>query len=316
MAECRFHFMRAHVAPLKCVRLASGPEFIASRRQLWKLGPMDVFARCFLLVFAQLYVGGLLAVSVPPFHGIERGFYKSTASVYLGAGILAFVGRGALLIWPPAGASTTATAYVELALWLISLAAGAVYLHSLWGGAFRRRARAYVVAWMGGVAALAVGAQLFRLSPLLSLETVLYPINFVASALVLGSVTTGMLLGHWYLIDRDLAIEPFRNMFRFFVVTLLVQAVLLVLSSGLLLLVGAAASATQVQQLFTEHAALLVVRVLLSPLATAGLAWMIWKTLQIPQTMAATGLFYIAILSVLVGELMSRFILFRTSLPL
>jgi hypothetical protein len=43
---------------------------------------------------------------------------------------------------------------------------------------------------------------------------------------------------------------------------------------------------------------------------------MIWKTLQIPQTMAATGLFYIAILSVLVGELMSRFILFRTSLPL
>ena len=277
---------------------------------------MDIFARCFLLVFAQLYVGGLLAISVPPFHDIERGFYKSTASVYLGAGILAFAGRCALLIWPSAGAHTTATAYAELALWLLSLTAGAVYLHSLWSDDFQRRARAYVLAWMGGVAALAVGAQLFRLGSVLSLETVLYPINFVASALVLGAVTAGMLLGHWYLIDRDLSIEPFHKMFRFFVITLLVQAVLLLLSSALLPLVGASATALQVHQLFIEHTALLVVRLLLSPVATGALAWMIWKTLQIPQTMAATGLFYIAILSVLVGELMGRFILFRTSLPL
>ena len=28
--------------------------------------------------------------------------------------------------------------------------------------------------------------------------------------------TTGMLLGHWYLIDRNLSIDPFRRSFRFF----------------------------------------------------------------------------------------------------
>jgi len=43
---------------------------------------------------------------------------------------------------------------------------------------------------------------------------------------------------------------------------------------------------------------------------------MIHRTLQIPQTMAATGLFYIAILFVMVGEILGRLILFRTSLPL
>jgi hypothetical protein len=43
---------------------------------------------------------------------------------------------------------------------------------------------------------------------------------------------------------------------------------------------------------------------------------MIWRTLQIPQTMAATGLFYIAILAAVVGELLGRLILFRTALPL
>jgi hypothetical protein len=276
---------------------------------------MDLFARCFLLVFAQLYFGGLLALSVPPFHEIERGFYKSTASVYLAFGILAFAGRCALIVWPAPGARNSATGAVELALWLVSLAACAVYVQSLWGDAFRRRAQAYVVAWLSGAAALVCGAQVFRLTPLLSLATVLYPLNFIAPALVLGSVTTGMLLGHWYLIDRDLSLEPFRRIFRFFVGTLVLQAIVLVVSSGLLRLAGGA-TAAQVNTLFTQHGALLAARLVLSPLASAALAWMIWKTLQIPQTMAATGLFYIAILSVLVGELLGRFVLFRTSLPL
>ena len=43
---------------------------------------------------------------------------------------------------------------------------------------------------------------------------------------------------------------------------------------------------------------------------------MIWRTLQIPQTMAATGLFYIAVLAAIVGEFMGRFLLFRSALPL
>src|SRR6266404_4636391 len=107
---------------------------------------MDVFARCFLLVFAQLYVGGLLALSIPPFHGIERGFYKSTAAVFLGAGVLAFAGRVALVLQPRAHASA-AGPHIELALWALSLATGGLYLWTLWGDDFRLRARAYVAAW-------------------------------------------------------------------------------------------------------------------------------------------------------------------------
>ncbi|MFI5397776.1 MAG: hypothetical protein ACHQ9S_19750 [Candidatus Binatia bacterium] len=278
---------------------------------------MDTFACCFLLVFAQLYVGGFLALSVPPFHQIERGFYKSSASVYAGAGVLALVGRLALLLRPPtAAAVTTGTQAVELLLWGVSLSAAGMYLRSLWGDSFRRRANAYVWAWMSGLAALTLSAQTFRLGPLLSIETVLYPISFMVSALLLGAVTSGMLLGHWYLIDRSLSIDPFRRIFRFFAVMLGVQAGLLLFSGALLHVAGAPPSMDALSRLFRDHASVLAVRLLLSPLAAAGLAWMIWKTLQIPQTMAATGLFYIAILSVLMGEFMSRFILFRTSLPL
>lgn len=277
---------------------------------------MDAFARCFLLVFAQLYGGGILALSIPPFHELERGFYKSSAAVYLGIGLLVFAGRVALLLRPSGTSGAVGVAsIVELALLGISLLAAAIYLRSLWGEAYRLRARAYACAWMSALAALALGAQSFRLDPALSMQTLLYPLSFIVSALVLGSVTTGMLLGHWYLIDRNLSLEPFHRIFRFFVGVLLLQAILLLLDAGLLRW-GAADTRAAVAQLFHEHAALLMVRLLLSPVGTAGLAWMIWRTLRIPQTMAATGLFYIAILSVLVGELMGRFILFRTSLPL
>jgi len=276
-----------------------------------------MFARCFLLVFAELYVGGLLALSIPPFHQIERGFYKSTASVYLGAGIVAFAGRVALLLrGPAAGVAFTWADGLEMLLWAASLAAAALYLYGLWGEDSRSRARHYAWAWSCGVVALATGAQAFRLGPVFSVESVLYPLSFVVSALLLGAVTTGMLLGHWYLIDHGLSIDPFRHMLRFFVIMLLVQTTLLLVNGGLLRLVGAHASVDGLSQLMHAHTSLLTVRLLLSPIAAGALAWMIWKTLQIPQTMAATGLFYIAILSVLVGEFMSRFILFRTSLPL
>jgi hypothetical protein len=274
---------------------------------------MDLFARCFLLVFAQLYVGGILALSVPPFHTIARGFYKSTAGVYLGAGLLAFGGRLTLITratW------TDATEVAELAFWLISLIAGAIYLRSLWGEEFRLRAQAYVATWSSGVTALILGSQHFRLAPLLSVESILYPLSLLVSALALGAVCTGMLLGHWYLIDHDLSIDPFRDLFRFFIGSLIVQAGVFVLVAILLLVAGSPASATALAKLSEEHSGLLLLRLSLSPMAAGAIGWMIWKTLQIPQTMAATGLFYIAILAVLVGEMMGRFILFRTALPL
>ncbi len=274
---------------------------------------MDLFARCFLLVFAQLYAGGILALSVPPFHSIARGFYKSTAGVYLGAGILAFGGR---LTLSSRATLSDPLEVAELTFWLISLVAGSIYVRSLWGDHFALRARAYVATWATAVVAIALGAQHFRLAPLLSFESILYPMSLLVSALALGAVCTGMLLGHWYLIDHDLSIDPFRSLFRFFVGTLVVQAAVFALVAVLMAGIGSPGSVAAMAKLTAEHSDLLLLRLSLSPLAAGAIGWMIWKTLQIPQTMAATGLFYIAILAVLVGEMMGRFILFRTALPL
>jgi hypothetical protein len=267
------------------------------------------FSACFLLVFGQLAVGGLIALAVPPFAVLERGFYKSSAGVFLGCavvylgGVLDLVLGGRVAIGPG-----------EIALWAAFTAALAAYLASLWGDVGRRRARAFSAALLLGLVALSASASRYRVGPLLSPATVLYPLAFVTGALALGAVATGMLLGHWYLIDLGLSIEPMKRLFRYFVTVVAVQVVVLV--SSLLLMGLAPGGAAAVATLWRDHAVLLAARFVLGPLAVLGLGFMIHRTLQIPQTMAATGLFYIAILFVLVGELLGRLILFRTSLPL
>ena len=59
---------------------------------------MSQFSACFLLVFAQLAVGGFVALAVPPFGVIERGFFKSSAGVFVGCAILYIAGRVALVL--------------------------------------------------------------------------------------------------------------------------------------------------------------------------------------------------------------------------
>jgi len=267
------------------------------------------FSACFLLVFAQLAVGGFAALAVPPFGVLERGFYKSSASVFVACTAAYLAGRIALEFRPrpvPFGA-------LEALLWGAFSVAATMYLASLWTDRVRLRARAYAATLLLGVAALAVSGASYRVGSALSVAGLFYPLAFLTGALALGAVATGMLLGHWYLIDLGLSIVPLRRLFRYFVWTVLVHLAVLWLA---IVVIGFGAGAGPVAALWREHAALLAARFLLGPLAALALARMIDRTLRIPQTMAATGLFYIAILFVLVGELLGRLILFRTSLPL
>ncbi|MBI3767221.1 MAG: hypothetical protein HY271_01870 [Deltaproteobacteria bacterium] len=275
---------------------------------------MTIFAHCFLLVFGQLAVGGFFAIGRLPFHDIERGFYKSSAVVFLTSAL--FISLGELtLLWRPAPEPSGAHTLEALAWTIFTLVAG-VYVASLWGNPYRRRALAYLATLTVGVVALVTSASGFSPAPAWSLETVLYPISFLVSALLLGATASGMLLGHWYLIDVGMPLAPFLRMWRLYRTSLVLQLATLALSLALLHLGGGNATTSALHDLWGEHRGLLWTRLGLGPIPALAIAWMIWRTLQIPQTMAATGLFYVAVLTSVVGEFLGRFLLYRTSLPL
>ena len=274
---------------------------------------MDVFPRAFLLVFCQLAVGGLLCLAIPPFHELERGYYKSSAAVYVGTAVLALIGRFAL--WWSSPGTDTAWRLFEIGVWAVFVAAASGYLATLWGERVALRARLFGTSWLSGCAALIVLAEGYRQAPMLSFETLIFPLSFLLSALLLGVAASGMLLGHWYLIDRDLSLDPLVRTLAVYRRGLAVQIGLFIAAIVLLGLAGAAPARAGVAALLSSQLALFSTRLAVSPLASGGLGWMIRRTLDIPQTMAATGLFYIAVLAVLVGELLGRFLLFRTGLP-
>ncbi len=275
------------------------------------------FAVCFLLVFGELAYGGLFALAIPPFFKIERGFYKSTATVYVLAGLMSAIGLG-MLAWraqvpsmPAAGAL-----WFACAVWIVFCLVFAIYVTTLWTDNGRLRARAFSLSMLIGLAAVIVNVMLLKPASFGTPAAIAYAATAVTSSMVLGLTSGAMMFGHWYLIDLSMPVDYLRSFVRMLFGSIAAQIVALALALGLVGLAAGGEGNSAVAALFGAHLVLLATRVVIGPIATAALGWMVWQTLKIPQTMAATGLLYIAVMSALVGEMLGRFILFRTAIPL
>jgi len=274
------------------------------------------FGVCFLMVFGELAFGGTLALAIPPFFKIERGFYKSSGAVYLAASLtnalgLAFLAHRGDHLGSPAASSL----WMLSAIWMLFCVVLGLYLFTLWTDNGLMRARAYTFALAIGLTAVLANALMLKPAAFGVIGAVAYGLTAVLSSMVLGLASSAMMFGHWYLIDPDLPVDYLRSLVRVLGAALVGDLVVLGLAMGALALFGGG-GASAVRELASADLAILIFRLLVGPAASIVLVWMCWQTLKIPQTMAATGLLYIAVMSVLVGELLGRFILFRTSVPL
>jgi hypothetical protein len=276
---------------------------------------MRGFSSSFLLFFYQIALGGLFGLAFTPFHELDRAFYKSTGGVLFVIAVLGFWGKANLYLRSVLDSFTRIVAAEAIAHFLF-IACFACYIVSLWGERQAFRAKTFAACILTGLAGLFLSAHSFYEAPIGSIETLVYPLSFFLSALLLGSVTVGMLIGHWYLIDTGQTLDPFVRIFKFFVISLTAQSGFSLVSFLSLHFLGTHHSVVEVERLWTDHSTLLITRIVIGYLGPLVLSWMIWRTLLIPHTMAATGLFYIALLGVFVGEILSRQILALTSLPL
>jgi hypothetical protein len=128
--------------------------------------------------------------------------------------------------------------------------------------------------------------------------------------LFFGAVLLVMNLGHWYLVSRSL---PFRLLARgalLFAVLAVARAFLL--GAAVALHAGAGLEAL----LSLEHEALFFLfRVTWGIIGPLALSWFIWKTADMKSNQAATGLLYVALVFVLIGELLSSYLTVATGFP-
>jgi hypothetical protein len=132
--------------------------------------------------------------------------------------------------------------------------------------------------------------------------------NAVAAASVIGSVIVAMILGHWYLVRMHL---PEGYLVRFAQVLGVAIGVRTVLFIAGLLAYGAASPrglGEFLRGVAVDRGLFFWQRVLFGIVAPGVLAVMTYHTARMRATMSATGILYIAVIFVLIGEFLARYL--------
>jgi len=154
-------------------------------------------------------------------------------------------------------------------------------------------------------ALLLVGAAGWLLMASRSDSTAVWALNGISrlvSGLLMGSTLTAMLLGHHYLTAPAMSIEPLKRYVGLMGGSLLLRGGIAALA--LLLARTLAAGSGSLLPDF-DSGLFLLMRWGMGFLAPVIATYLAWKTAQIRSTQSATGILYVALALVLVGELSS-----------
>ena len=160
---------------------------------------------------------------------------------------------------------------------------------------------------LAGLAAVAFLAQVFALPTWGYVGTLL---AFVVGGLVVGGVTMGMVLGHWYLVTPRLPEQPLREMIFVLLVAMAIQALLII--PALALPRDTIANAVETPILENPFFWMRVAGGLAFPML---LTWMAYDSSGVRAMQSATGLLYIAMALVLSGEVLAKGLLFVSAVP-
>jgi hypothetical protein len=158
-----------------------------------------------------------------------------------------------------------------------------------------------------GLVGVAFLAQVFAIPTWGYVGTLL---AFVVGGLVVGAVSMGMVLGHWYLVTPRLPEQPLREMTFFLLVAMAVQALLLI--PALALPRDTIANAVETPILENPFFWMRVAGGLAFPML---LTWMAYDSSGVRAMQSATGLLYIAMALVLSGEVLAKGLLFVSAVP-
>lgn len=248
---------------------------------------MELLSQFLLRLAFGLAVG--MAITSPRL--VSSGYFRNHLYVTLGLTTLATLALAKLSS--------------NVAMWLAITAAVASYVASVcWLYEAARAGRA--ATWL--VAALSLAAAL--LAPSSPGGSVLQPLQIVSvvlSGLVLGLTVAAMLLGHWYLNSPGMELAPLRRL----LVAAASAVVLKALQSGACLIAQATTTSAT-----TEWSLFVALRWSFGLVGVLILLGMAWQTLKIPNTQSATGILYVAVIGVFVGEMTAALLSVNSAFPL
>jgi hypothetical protein len=142
----------------------------------------------------------------------------------------------------------------------------------------------------------------------------LYPVSLYSSTALLGLTMAAMLLGHWYLNVPGLAIGELKRVTVLLFVFLLIR--LVIAGIGIAPAIAGKSEMEIYKYLFSSTSGIfLLMRWFWGLLGPLGLSYFIWDTVKLRSTQSATGILYVAVVFVLIGETIAQYLTFFHGLP-
>jgi protein NrfD len=140
--------------------------------------------------------------------------------------------------------------------------------------------------------------------------------SFLSSAALLGGACMAMILGHWYLVLPSLEVSHLQSVVKLHIISMVVR--IAVVTAAIVFAIATwqpGLGPSFRHYILSVSGIFFWQRVLFGLAAPALLAYLTWETAKIRSTQSATGILYVDFFTVVVGELLAKYLLLATRVP-
>jgi protein NrfD len=205
----------------------------------------------------------------------------------------------------------------SVALAAIGVSEAAIVLYWATVGRALASVRPAIVALALAAGLVAVLAQAIDLAPSASAASQLMTAaSFLSSVALLGGACTAMTLGHWYLIVPSMQVSHLQRIVKVHIASTVVR--LAVVAAAVFVAIATwepGLGPSFRHYIFSVGGVFFWQRVLFGLGGPALLSWLTWETAKIRSTQSATGILYVDFFTVVVGEVLAKYLLLATRVP-
>jgi hypothetical protein len=141
--------------------------------------------------------------------------------------------------------------------------------------------------------------------------------SFLTSAAMLGGACTAMILGHWYLVIPSLQVSHLQSIVRVHIASMAARIVVVGAAVWFAIATWQAESGAPSfrHYILSVDGIFFWQRVLFGLAGPAVLSYLTWETAKIRSTQSATGILYVDFFTVVVGEVLAKYIVLATHVP-
>ena len=140
--------------------------------------------------------------------------------------------------------------------------------------------------------------------------------SFLSSVALLGGACGAMVLGHWYLVVPSLDVAHLQSIVRLHIGSTVVRVVVVAAAVMIAIVTWEPGVPNFERYMFSVDGIFFWQRVLFGLGGPAVLSYLTWETAKIQSTQSATGILYVDFFTVIVGEVLAKYLLLSTKVPL